>query len=69
MDFLIGIVVGASLCYVFGLRKRVSGLFVMDFTDPLKDVCRIELFEDLNSLYSRKHIWLRVDVHEDNSLN
>ena len=64
MEFLIGIFVGALLYYVFGARKKPSGTFVMDFTDPMKDICRIELDDNLNTLYSKKHIILRVKVQE-----
>lgn len=74
MDFLIGIFVGlsvASLLWYCLLKKRMKtiGTFVMDFTDPLKDVCRIELHENLNSLYSKKLVTFRVKVYDDDSLN
>ena len=69
MEFLIGILVGALLYYVFGERKKASGTFVIDLRDPEKDVCRIEMDESLNDIYEKKRIVLNVRVYEDNSLN
>lgn len=67
MEFLIGIVVGCILYYVFGVRKKPSGTFVIDTTDPMKDICRFEMDESLNEIYSKKQITLNVRVYEDNS--
>lgn len=68
MEFIIGIIIGGILYYVFAERKKSVGTFVMDFTDPMKDVCRLELDKELNEIYSNKHIYLRVKVYEDDSL-
>lgn len=67
MEFLIGIFVGALLYYVFGERKRPAGTFIIDFSDPAKDVCRLDLDEDLNAIYSKKHIILKVKTYDVNS--
>lgn len=67
MEFLIGIFVGALLYYVFGKRKKVSGTFVIDLTDPMKDVCSLNMDDSLNDIYSKKQIVLNVRVYEDNS--
>ena len=69
MEFLIGILVGALLYYVFGERKKASGTFVIDLRDPEKDVCRMEMDESLNDIYEKKRIILNVRVYEDDSLN
>lgn len=69
MDFVIGIVVGAILCYVFVERKKPSGRFVIDLTDPTKDICTLEMYENLNSIYFKKQIMLNVKVIEDETLN
>ena len=69
MEFLIGILVGVLLYYVFGERKKASGTFVIDLRDPEKDVCRIEMDESLNDIYEKKRIVLNVRVYEDDSLN
>lgn len=60
MEFLIGIFVGAFLYWVFCERKKSSGTFVIDFTDPTKDVCRLELDEDINIIYMKKCIMLNI---------
>lgn len=65
VEFVIGIIVGAILLYVFGNRKKVSGTFVIDTTDPMKDICRFEMDDSLNEIYSKKHIWLKVKVIEE----
>ena len=69
MEFLIGILVGALLYYVFGERKKASGTFVIDLRDPEKDVCRMEMDESLNDIYEKKRIVLNVRVYEDDSPN
>ena len=60
MEFLIGIFVGALLFYVFGERKKPSGTFIIDLSDPMKDICRLELDENLNDVYGKKQIILNV---------
>lgn len=68
MDFVVGILVGVLLCFVFGgfdwlfksKPKKPSGSFIMDFSDPDKDICKLELSEDLNDIYTKKEIVLTV---------
>lgn len=65
MEFLIGIFVGGLLYYVFCERKHPSGTFVIDFSDPMKDVCKLELDEDINDIYLKKQIILNVKTYGD----
>lgn len=65
MEFVVGIIVGAILHYVFGVRKKPSGTFVIDLRDPEKDVCRLEMDENLNDIYSKRQITLNVRVYEE----
>ena len=67
MEFLIGIFVGALLFYVFAERKRASGTFVIDLSDPSKDVCRLELDESLNNIYTKKQVIFKVKAIESSS--
>ena len=60
MDFVVGIIVGLILFYAFSERKQASGTFVIDLSDPNKDVCRLELHENLNTIYEKKQIILNV---------
>ena len=69
VTFVLGILIGLLLYYVFGNRKKPSGTFVIDTTDAMKDICRFEMDESLNSIYSKKQIILKVRVIEDNSQN
>lgn len=68
MEFIVGIWVGLLLFYVFGVRKKPSGTFVIDLRDPEKDVCRLEMDDSLNDIYAKKRIILNVRVYEDDSL-
>lgn len=69
MEFLIGIFIGALLYYIFSERKRTSGTFIIDFSDPAKDVCRLELSEDINTIYSKNRIILNVETYSESSPN
>lgn len=62
--FSVGVVIGCILHYAFTERKKSAGTFVIDFSDPMKDICRLELDEDINTLYSKKYISLKVKVFE-----
>ena len=68
MEFIVGIWVGLLLFYVFGVRKKPSGTFVIDLRDPEKDVCRLEMDDSLNDIYAKKRIILNVRVYENDSL-
>ena len=71
MEFVIGIIIGFLIgatsfkLYTDKKNKKVSGSFIMDFTDPMKDICRLELEESLDSIYSKKRISLNVITHEN----
>ena len=67
--FTIGFLAGALIGLIVHITSKhkvpkVSGTFIMDFSDPLKDVCRLDLEEDLNSIYVKDYIVLKVDSHE-----
>ena len=68
MEFVVGIWVGLLLFYIFGVRKKPSGTFVIDLRDPEKDVCRLEMDDSLNDIYAKKQIILNVRVYENDSL-
>lgn len=64
MEFLIGIFVGGLLFWLIFDHRRPSGTFVIDFSDPVKDICRFELDESLNDIYGKHKIILRVRTIE-----
>lgn len=63
--WLIGVGVGMLLYHILFDHDRAAGTFILDFTNPEKDVCKLDLEESLNTIYSRKYIWLRVKVYGD----
>ena len=65
--FLLGVLVGAIAMLIVKKFEKTAGTFVMDFSDPLKDICRLELSEDLNVIYTKKRISLKIEAHEYNS--
>lgn len=67
--FLGGVVIGV-LCHIFIVNSRKpSGRFIIDFSNPEKDFCRLDLDEDLNSIYFKKKIVLKVESHGYDSPN
>ena len=70
MNFILGVAVGTFvgwvLWYLFDRKTplKTSGTFYMDFSDPNKDVCRLDLEEDPNDIYTKKYIVLKISTHE-----
>ena len=70
MEFLIGIFVGALLYYAFAERKKSSGTFVIDLSDPMNDdVCKLIMDEGLNEISAKKRIMLDVKLITSDSPN
>ena len=63
--FLGGLFIGVGLTILFRKKQKPSGSFVIDFRDPLKDVCTLELEEDLNSIYAKELIILTIKTYGD----
>lgn len=63
---LIGITFGSVVTY-FTISKKLkpSGTFVIDVSDPMKDICRFEMDESLDSIYSKKYIVLKVESYAE----
>lgn len=68
MEFVIGIFVGGLLFWLFTNRQKSSGSFVIDLRDSTDDTFKLIIDENLNSIYSKKRIWLNVKKYNDNSL-
>lgn len=68
MDFLIGIFIGGLLYFAFSNRKKPSGSFTIDLRDSAKDVCTLNLYEDINDIYRKKYIIVQVKTFEEDSL-
>ena len=64
---LIGMISGFILGYIKFGRTKPSGTFVIDVSDPMKDICRLELGESLDSMFYKKSIVLTIEAHGDMS--
>lgn len=69
MTYFIFTVIGFLIgCLIFHLTIKIShkpsGTFIIDFSDPMKDVCRFEMEESLDSIYQKKQIVLNVKTFD-----
>lgn len=69
---IVGFITGLLAClYIWHLsdsrKNNYSGSFVIDLSDPMKDICRLELEEDIESIYSKKQITLLVKTIGEDS--
>ena len=70
MEFLFGIFIGCVVGWILFCDKKPakpSGTFIIDVSDIDSDLCRLELDENLNSLYYKKQIVLNVVTISDES--
>lgn len=67
MEFVVGIFVGGLLFWLFFTRKKPIGTFVIDFSDPMKDVFRFDWEVDINTVYTKKYVLFKVKVIEESS--
>ena len=65
IEFIIGIFVGAFLFWVFVDRKKSSGTFIINMSDPLDETFKLELYEGFGSLANKKQIHFNVKVYND----
>lgn len=56
---LVIFVAGLALGWLIGLPKP-TGSFTINHSDPTKDLCTLELGEDLDKVESRKTLTLKV---------
>lgn len=63
---IVGVIIGYWLAYfTIKMDNKTSGTFVIDLSDPIKDVCRFELDESLESIYTKKRMILNVKTYSD----
>ena len=72
MEFTIGLILGAiigvGVYFLTHQPPQPSGTFIMDFSNPDEDgFCKLVMDEDLNSIYTKKEIILRIDAKDFNS--
>lgn len=68
MEFLIGIFVGGFLYWVFAERKRSSGSFIVNMSDPMDETLKIEMYDSISEVCSKKQILLDVKILNEDSL-
>lgn len=68
--FLLGCLIGVLVSYIYRKlhKPKTSGTFVMDFSDPTRDACRLVLEENLNDIYKKKYMILQIETHESQAL-
>ena len=69
IEFIIGILAGAFLFWVFCERKKSSGTFTVNMSDPLDETFKLDIYDSLGELCAKKQIHLDVKIINDNSLN
>lgn len=62
--FILGALILAVAIYAYTVIFCRRGVFVIDFTDPNKDVCRLEI-GPLGDIYKRKKLILKIDTRTD----
>lgn len=58
--FTIGVIWGSIVVTIFNLRKRASGTLYIDFSDPEKDIYRLEV-DDIATLHKKSRIYVKIN--------
>jgi hypothetical protein len=58
-----GFAVGCVLSFIFR-KRRADGRFVINHSDPTKDLCTLELESDLDVIERNKLMTLEVVIHD-----
>lgn len=70
MEFIIGVFIGGLLYWLFIDRKKASGVFTIDLSDPMNDdICVFTLYENLNDLSMKKRMIIDIKTIFDDSPN
>lgn len=70
MEFIIGVFIGGLLYWLFIDRKKASGVFTIDLSDPMNDdICGFTLYENLNDLSMKKRMIIDIKTIFDDSPN
>lgn len=64
MEFVVGIIVGLILYYVFGARKHISGTFVV--IDVHEGLCGLDVTDDFMSIVNKKEVTFKVKIDSKN---
>ena len=67
--YILGCLNAVLFTYIHNKMRKPSGTFIMDFSNPEEEFCKLVMDEDLNSIYTKKEITLRIDAKDFNSPN
>lgn len=68
--YLLGCLNAILFVHIYNNMRKPSGTFIMDFSNPEEEFCKLVMDEDLNSIYTKKSIILRIDAKDfDDSQN
>lgn len=67
IGLILGLVIGVLIGHILNKGPKPSGTFVIDVSDPMKDICRFEMDESLDTIYTKKQIMLKVKTYSENS--
>ena len=68
VSLLIGLIIGGAITYYVTVKRvKPSGTFVIDLSDPMKDICRFEMEESLESIYAKNRMVLNVKTYGEDS--
>ena len=60
--FAVGLVIGLIIGILFGrIRKKYDGAFIVDLTNPDKDVLTVELSCPIGELPNKKYVIFKVN--------
>lgn len=61
--FSFGVLLGIFLYWLTKtLTRKIGGRFVINQSDPLKDICTLELTEDLDEVIKHKELILKITL-------
>lgn len=68
VSLIIGLIIGGAITYYVTVKRvKPSGTFVIDLSDPMKDICRFEMEESLESIYAKNRMVLNVKTYGEDS--
>ena len=59
MQFIVGLVIGIFVTWIFVKFRFTNGIFLINETNPDKDVYKM-IVNDFNKLHKRKYLLLRI---------
>lgn len=66
-EFMVGFIIGMILTmgYILAHPKKYSGTFSIDLRQDSKEPIRLDITDNLNDIYSKNDILLKVNILDD----